>query len=185
MASLIIMFVLVYACLFLLLSLVKIFHKFWWTPMRIQHSVNSQGIKGPSYRFMYGNPKEIMKLRKEASAKPMTLSHNIFSKVQPHVYSWINIYGKIYLNWYGPQPHLVVAEPELIKEIQNNKDGAYINAEGTAYVKKLLGNGLVTAEGEKWAKQRKLANYAFHGESLKVSSTFVTIYLHCSSFLPH
>ncbi|TXG56671.1 hypothetical protein EZV62_017984 [Acer yangbiense] len=35
------------------------------------------------------------------------------------------------------------------------------------YVKKLLGDGLVMTEGEKWFKLRKLANNAFHGESLK------------------
>ncbi|KAB2039783.1 hypothetical protein ES319_D02G034800v1 [Gossypium barbadense] len=32
---------------------------------------------------------------------------------------------------------------------------------------KLLGNGLAFIEGEKWAKHRKLANHAFHGESLE------------------
>ncbi|KAG4110239.1 hypothetical protein ERO13_D13G036700v2 [Gossypium hirsutum] len=32
---------------------------------------------------------------------------------------------------------------------------------------KLLGDGLASTEREKWARQRKLANYAFHGESLK------------------
>ncbi|KAK3222803.1 hypothetical protein Dsin_009828 [Dipteronia sinensis] len=141
MAASLMMFVSVYACLFvfLLLTLMKILDKFWWTPMRIQHLVGSQGIKGPCYRFIYGNTKEIIKLRNEASAKPiLTLSHDIFSKVQPQVYTWINAY-----------------------------DGAYTKAEATAYVKKLLGDGLVTAEGDKWAKQRKLANYAFHGESLK------------------
>ncbi|KAL2519233.1 Cytochrome [Abeliophyllum distichum] len=34
-------------------------------------------------------------------------------------------------------------------------------------VKKLLGDGLVVAEGEKWSKVRKLANHAFYAENLK------------------
>lgn len=38
----------------------------------------------------------------------------------------------------------------------------------TGFVKVLLGDGLVTAKGKKWAKQRKLANQVFHAESLKV-----------------
>ncbi|MBA0797515.1 hypothetical protein Gohar_008204, partial [Gossypium harknessii] len=42
-----------------------------------------------------------------------------------------------YLFWNGVRAELVISEPELVRE------------------------------GEKWAKQRKLANYAFHGESLK------------------
>lgn len=37
------------------------------------------------------------------------------------------------------------------------------------FAKKLLGEALITNEGEKWAKVRKLANHTFHAESLKVS----------------
>lgn len=72
--------------------------------------------------------------------------------------------------WYGTQAQLIVAEPELIKEILiNNKDKAYTKREPAEYPKKLLGDGLVTSRGEKWSKQRKLANHAFHAESLKVN----------------
>lgn len=39
--------------------------------------------------------------------------------------------------------------------------------EGSA--KKLLGEAIITNEGEKWAKVRKLANHTFHADSLKVS----------------
>lgn len=60
----------------LLLALIKILHKLWWTPMRIQCQMNSQGIKGPSYRFIYGNTKEIIKLRKGTLGQnPWLLCH--------------------------------------------------------------------------------------------------------------
>lgn len=129
--------------------------------------MGSQGIKGPSYRLFNGSTKEILNLKKEAMSRPLGLSHDILSKAQPHIHSWINKYGKNYLQWYGPQPQIVITEPELIKEILNNRDSTYPKEEVKRYVKKLLGDGLVTSEGEKWAKMRKLANYAFHGESLK------------------
>lgn len=74
----------------------------------------------------------------------------------------------------------MVAEPELVKEILNNRDGAYPNADGTAFVKKLLGDGLVTTEGDKRVKLRKLANFAFKGDSLKVSSNCYCYY--CNYF---
>ncbi|KAL6186718.1 hypothetical protein ACLB2K_042837 [Fragaria x ananassa] len=74
--------------------------------------------------------------------------------------------GKNFLLWQGTQAQLVVTEPELCKEIFNNKDGAY--PKPTSEIPKLLlGNGLPLLEGEKWAKSRKLANHTFHGESLK------------------
>lgn len=77
--------------------------------------------------------------------------------------------GKNHIEWYGPRALLIVTEPELIKEILNNKDRSYPKAEMQPYVKKLLGDGLVSTESDKWGKLRKLADYAFHGDSLKVS----------------
>ncbi|KAH7515808.1 hypothetical protein FEM48_Zijuj10G0065600 [Ziziphus jujuba var. spinosa] len=153
--------------LLLVLTLIKIFHKLWWFPIRVQYFMRSQGIKGPSYRFIYGNTKEMLSMKQEAMATPMGLSHAIFPKVLPDIDFWVNIYGKNYLQWYGYQAQLVVTEPELIKEILNNRERAFPKADNEGYVKKILGDGLVTTEGEKWGKLRKLANYAFHGESLK------------------
>ncbi|KAF3964775.1 hypothetical protein CMV_010971 [Castanea mollissima] len=133
----------------------------------MKNQLSSQGIKGPSYRFFHGSTKEIFNMEKEAMSRPMNLSHDIFSTILPHVHSWVDKYGKNYLQWFGPKAQLVVTEPELIKEIMNNRDTAYSKPETGNYAKKLLGDGLVTSEGEKWAKMRKLANYAFHAESLK------------------
>ena len=82
-------------CLYLLIALLKVLYEYWWTPLRIQHILSSQGVKGPPYKFIHGNTKEVTKLRKEALSKPMALTHDIFPKVMPHVYSWINRYGEI------------------------------------------------------------------------------------------
>ncbi|PQP91688.1 uncharacterized protein Pyn_09761 [Prunus yedoensis var. nudiflora] len=157
-----------FLCLLLVLAFIKILHKLWWTPIRIQKLMALQGIKGPSYRFIHGNTKEISNMKKEAMARPQILSHDILSVVQPHIHSWTKIYGKNYLQWHGCRAQLVITEPELCKEILNNKDRVYQKREPTNIAKKLLGDGLVvTTEAEKWAKLRKLATHAFHGESLK------------------
>ncbi|KAG8654209.1 hypothetical protein MANES_05G109200v8 [Manihot esculenta] len=68
--------------------------------------------------------------------------------------------------WLGPRPQLIIAEPNLVKEILN-KDDLYRKPEFESYLKNLFGDGLVTTRGEKWFRQRKLANHTFHGESLK------------------
>ncbi|KAA8532860.1 hypothetical protein F0562_033023 [Nyssa sinensis] len=129
--------------------------------------MKSQGIKGPSYRFIYGNIQEVMNMRMESMSRPMGLSHQIFLRIQPHMYSWVKIYGKNFLGWYGSNAQLIITESELVKEILNNRDKAYPKADLGGYMTKLLGDGLVTSEGEKWAKLRKLANHAFRAESLK------------------
>ncbi|PRQ39036.1 putative cytochrome P450, EF-Hand 1, calcium-binding protein [Rosa chinensis] len=157
-----------FLCLFLLLLvLIKVFYKLWWTPFRIQNLMILQGIKGPPYRLLYGNAKEIINMQKEAMSRPISLSHDIFSRVQPHIHSWTKSYGKNFLQWFGLQPVLVVTEPDLCKEILNNKDGVYPKPTPSVFVKKLFGDSLSMTEGKKWAKLRKLSNLAFHGESLK------------------
>ncbi|KAE8680558.1 Cytochrome P450 [Hibiscus syriacus] len=135
--------------------------------------MNSQGIKGPPYRFIHGNNKQAAQIKKETSIKSTGLTHDIFPRVQPHIYSWLNNYGKNYLYWKGTQAELVITEPELAKEILKNSEKAFLKRKLNAFDSKILGEGLVMAEGEKWVKLRRLANYVFHGESIKNMSPAV------------
>ncbi|GMJ04591.1 PHYB ACTIVATION TAGGED SUPPRESSOR 1 [Hibiscus trionum] len=164
-------------CLSLLIAVAKILHRYWWTPLRIQHFMASQGITGPSYKFIHGNNKENFRLRQEALRNPMpTLSHDIFPRVQPHIHSRIKLYGKIHLIWRGTKALLIITEPELVRELLKSNEGVFPKRTSRERKKedefaiKILGDGLVTSEGEKWAKHRKLANHAFHGETLKSMS---------------
>ncbi|KAB2062158.1 hypothetical protein ERO13_A10G124600v2 [Gossypium hirsutum] len=150
-----------------LIVLLKVLYDYWWVPLRIEHFLNSQGLQGPPYKFIHGCNKQINKMRSEALSKPMGLTHDILPRVFPHVYSWINLYGKNYLSWDGVQAQVVTTDPELIKEVLKNSEQTFPKREPPIYISRLVGDGLVTTEGEKWAKQRKLANYVFHGESLK------------------
>ncbi|KAL6198871.1 hypothetical protein ACLB2K_028659 [Fragaria x ananassa] len=126
-----------------------------------------QGIKGPSYRLIHGNAKEILNMKKEAMSRSNGLSHDIFPVLQTQYHSWLKTYGKIFLQWLGTEAQLVVMEPELCKEILINKDKVYLQIKMHGIGKKLLGNGIGNSEGERWLKLRKLANHALHGESLK------------------
>ncbi|MCL7037863.1 hypothetical protein MKW94_008528 [Papaver nudicaule] len=167
-------YVLISVCVAILLYLLSIFvsflHKAWWKPIRIQSLLASQGIKGPPYEFLYGNTREIISMVRERMASPMKnylQSHDVFPQVQPHRHLWINIYGKNFLNWHGPEPQLCVTEPELIKEILTNKDGVYLKPEVKGHVKMILGNGLSMVDGQTWVHRRKLANHAFYAENLR------------------
>ncbi|CAL5428576.1 unnamed protein product [Camellia sinensis] len=156
-----------FLCLYLFLVLIKLFHKLWLHPIHVQRVLGSQGIRGPAYRFIHGNSKEMHMMKTESMSRPMDLSHQIFARLQPHFHSWLKIYGKNFLTWNGPKAQLIITESEFAKEILKNKEKAYPQMEFEDYLKKLLGSSLVTSEGEKWSKLRKLANHAFHAESLK------------------
>uniref|UniRef100_A0A6N2KR37 Cytochrome P450 n=1 Tax=Salix viminalis TaxID=40686 RepID=A0A6N2KR37_SALVM len=89
-------------CLFLsiLIILVKFLNKVWWTPIRIQSLMKSQGIEGPSYRFLHGNTKEISSMIRKIRSSPQELLHHTLPMVHPHFHSWIKIYDvcRIYVN---------------------------------------------------------------------------------------
>ncbi|MFQ6658560.1 hypothetical protein Gotur_027772, partial [Gossypium turneri] len=134
--------------------------------------LNSQGIKGPPYRFVHGNNKEVTKMKQKALSKSVGLTDDLFPKVHPHFYTWTNRYGKIhawknFVYWNGARAELVISEPELIKEVLKNSEQIFQKKQLSDIGMKFLGNGLIFIEGEKWAKHRKLANHTFHGESLK------------------
>lgn len=82
----------------------------------------------------------------------------------------------MFLEWYGPRPRLVINDPELAKEILNNKERVYSKPEVGNYLKKLVGEGLGFLEGEKFPKRRKLFNHAFNGDILKVRSIFCFVF---------
>ena len=81
-------------CLYFVLALIRLVHKLWWNPIRIQHQMRLQGITGPSYRFLHGSNNDVLNMKNEAKNRPMGLSHDMMPKVQPHIHSWVNKYGK-------------------------------------------------------------------------------------------
>ncbi|GJX83686.1 cytochrome P450 CYP749A22-like protein [Tanacetum coccineum] len=154
-------------CSGVLLALSKFFHKYWWVPMRVKYVMSSQGIYGPPYSFIHGNKKLISSLRKESMRLPMDISQYIFPRIQPHIHSWFRLYGKKFLYWLGPQATFVVTEPQLLKEIMSDRDILMAKQDVGSIFQKIFGEGLTSSKGDKWAKQRKVANHAFHGERLK------------------
>ncbi|PHT33559.1 hypothetical protein CQW23_25359 [Capsicum baccatum] len=166
----------------LLVILVRVFKKLWWTPFYVQFLMKSQGIQGPRYKFLHGNTKEIVEMRKDSISKAMDRSlHDIFPRILPHIFSWKKLYGANFLYWRGLQPELVVTELELLKEILSNKNNNYPKMDLEGFSKKLLGDGVSSSKGEKWAKMRKLANHVFHGESLK--SMIPVMIMSCETML--
>ncbi|PHT44236.1 Secologanin synthase, partial [Capsicum baccatum] len=81
--------------------------------------------------------------------------------------------------WIGPNPQVLIMEPELIKEVLS-KNCLYQKAHGNPFLA-LLGQGLVSYEEDKWAKHKKIVNPAFHLEKLK--HMLPAFYLSCSEML--
>ncbi|KAM3396003.1 cytochrome [Capsicum galapagoense] len=152
----------------------------WFRPKKLEKLLRKQGLKGNSYRILYGDLKDSSRMIEEANSKPMNLSdHDIAPRMVPFFLETIKKYGKNSFIWHGPRPQVLIMDPELIKEVLSKIylfQKPHVNPLGT-----LLIQGLVSSEEDKWAKHRKIINPAFHLEKLK--HMLPAFYLSCSEML--
>ncbi|KAJ4787718.1 Cytochrome P450 [Rhynchospora pubera] len=138
----------------------------WYTPKRLEGLLRAQGLSGTVYRTPTGDLKEITRVNREVWVKPMPLSHDITSRVSPFFHRAMKEHGKTSFTWFGVIPRVTIAEPEIVKEILSNKLSE-IEKQKLTPVGKLLGDGLFSYQGQKWARHRRILNPAFHVEKLK------------------
>src|SRR5215207_837645 len=68
----------------------------------------------------------------------------------------------------GPRRLTLLASPEAIRHVlQDNARGYNKQTPGFNVVRELLGQGLLTSEGDFWLRQRRLAQPAFHRQRLQ------------------
>lgn len=141
----------------------------WIQPKKMEKRLKMEGFKGSSYKLLFGDMKEINTMVEEAKTKPMNFTNDYVARVLPHFTKLMLQYGKNSFMWLGPKPTMFITDPELIREILS-KSYIYQKIQGNP-ITKLLAQGLVSYEAEKWAKHRKIINPAFHLDKLKVFLT--------------
>lgn len=65
---------------------------------------------------------------------------------------------------------MIVTDPGMIRDILSDKSGKIGKARATSFGQ-LFVTGLLSYEGEKWVKHRRIVNAAFHLDKLKVFSS--------------
>ncbi|PIA27689.1 hypothetical protein AQUCO_07600096v1 [Aquilegia coerulea] len=108
------------SCLLLRFS-VKTFHSLWWKPKRLEKRLKKLGIKGTSYRFLFGDLKDYARLMDATSYKPLSLNHHISPRVSPFITEAVKTFGKIPLFWFATRPTLIITDPGLVKEVLSGK----------------------------------------------------------------
>ncbi|KAL9230706.1 hypothetical protein vseg_006022 [Gypsophila vaccaria] len=156
------------ACIVILRCVLNAAKWLWFEPKRLEKCLRKQGLKGNSYKFLFGDMKESSMLRNEALKKPMSMpfDNDYFPRINPFVHQLLNKYGNNCILWMGPVPTINIGEPELVREAFNRMHE--FQKPKTNPLSALLATGLVSYEGDKWAKHRRLINPAFHVEKLKL-----------------
>nr|GMC72711.1 cytochrome P450 CYP72A219-like [Ipomoea batatas] len=171
----------------------------WFRPRKLEKCLRQQGLKGNKYNFLFGDLKQITKSTKEAKSKPMNLSDDISPRVVPFVIDAIQrndiyynckkiqsfvFHGSLYVGensfiWVGPNPMVIIKESELIRDILTKH--TVFQKPPSNPLTKLLAQGVVSYEEDKWSKHRKIINPAFHMEKLK--HMIPAFYLSCIEML--
>jgi cytochrome P450 len=76
----------------------------------------------------------------------------------------------------GPQPVFLVNHPDYIRDVLVTHNRQFMKGEGLQRAKRLLGEGLLTSEGEMHLRQRRLAQPAFHRQRIAGYATTMIAY---------
>ena len=112
------------------------------------HSSTPKRAPGPEGRLGWGNLLEAWK-------DPLALMSDgcrDFGPVAQYRFGWLR--------------YVVVAEPAAAHHVLVENHKNYVKSQNYQGLKILLGDGLLTSEGDFWKRQRKLAQPAFHRERL-------------------
>jgi cytochrome P450 len=76
-------------------------------------------------------------------------------------------FGDVVLFKFGPYDYYLVNDPDVIRHVLVDGAKTYTKSRNYLGLKLVLGDGLLTSEGDFWRRQRKLAQPAFHRESME------------------
>ncbi|KAL3332796.1 hypothetical protein AABB24_033055, partial [Solanum stoloniferum] len=152
----------------------------WFRPRKLEKCLRKQGLKGNSYKLIYGDIKELSKSIEDAKSKPLNVSDDdLTPRILPYFVQTIKKYGKNCFIWVGPKPLVIVGDPEVIRDVFS-KHALYQKPKYPPQTKSLA-KGILSYEEDKWAKHRKILNPAFHME--KIKDMLHAVHLSCSEMV--
>ncbi|KAL8092600.1 hypothetical protein AgCh_034748 [Apium graveolens] len=130
-------------------------------PSKIRRSLKKQGIGGPKPKFLLGNLLDIKKMNnavvKDSNSTEPPVLHNCGALLLPFLDTWKQQFGDLFRFALGNTQILLVNQYDVLKEITTCTSldfgkPTYLARDRGA----ILGNGIITSNGQFWAQQRKL-----------------------------
>ena len=85
-------------------------------------------------------------------------------------------YGDVVPVRLGPFPGLLIYHPDAIEEVLVARNRDFIKSRGVRLMRAFLGDGLFTAEGDLWLRQRRLMQPAFHRQRVAAYGEIMAAY---------
>ncbi|KAL6841750.1 hypothetical protein ACP4OV_028262 [Aristida adscensionis] len=148
-----------------------------WRPREVARRLRAQGVRGPGYSLFAGSLGEIRRLRAAGAGLTFDVGDHDFTPiVQPQFRKWIPLYaakraGRVFLYWFGPTPEICVADLAVAKQVLGDRTGLFPKHRMLPDVLRLLGNGLVLANGDDWHRHKKVVHPAFNMDKLKMMTS--------------
>ena len=93
---------------------------------------------------------------------PYSLAFKFISNPLPILKEITKSYGDISHFKFGPKLHVyLINDPYLIENILVKHNQYFVKSPGLQLAKRVIGNGLITNEGESHSKQRRMVQQAF------------------------
>ncbi|XP_014522620.1 cytochrome P450 714A1 [Vigna radiata var. radiata] len=157
-----------------------VYGSLWYESQKVRKRILMQGIKGPPpSSFLHGNLPDIQRIQaqvaSQAKASASTsnqsdqlVAHDYTATLFPYFEHWRKQYGLLYTYSTGWKQHLYVNQPDLIREL-NQSITLVLGKPGylTNKLAPMLGNGILRANGNSWAQQRKLVAAEFFMDKVK------------------
>ncbi|KAL8110255.1 cytochrome P450 72A15-like isoform X1 [Apium graveolens] len=144
---------------------IKQANKYWFRPKKMEKRLREIGFKGNPYRIIFGDSKDVDRMRAQVTSKPMELSDDIVFRVLPFHLHLLQKYGKKYFIWFGTKPRLSILDPVLVKDILSRPNE--FRKPGNDQMGTVLAGGLFMSEGTTWTKHKKILNPSFHMDKIK------------------
>ncbi|KAK1397182.1 Cytochrome P450, family 72, subfamily C, polypeptide 1 [Heracleum sosnowskyi] len=144
----------------------RVWNLVWLTPRKVEKCLRKQGLKGNSYRFLYGDVKQNSEMNKKAMSWPMNLSDDVATRAIPLIHQTVQKYGENSFIWFGPTPRLLITDPALVKQVLN-QTYRFKKLRQNPIVR-MFANGLASIDGDQWTQHKKLLNPAFLSPKLKL-----------------
>jgi cytochrome P450 len=89
--------------------------------------------------------------------------------------------GDVFRIEFGPFPSYVICHPDMLEHVLVRRARLYVKGRAYDLFRRMVGNGLVTAEGDAWRKQRRILQPSFNEGEVRAFMPAMLDELHCTA----